>query len=185
MIEHQAWYERLGRRGPNFKAMCEHAKRRGGYIVETGVAWDKDNFEGQGQSTLIWDWLSETADIRVISIDIRPEAIATAQAQTKNIKYMCGDSIKTLSGLDDEIKDNISVLYLDSYDWTEELNLDSALHHLAELTGLWARLKSDTLIVVDDRHGNGRGKHWIVEAYMESLGIDPVFKNCQIGWIKP
>lgn len=184
-IEKQKWFDRLGRRGRNFKAMLEHVDKFSyGYIVETGTAHDKDNFEGQGQSTLIWDWyIGQKPGIQAFSIEIRQEGIDVAIAQTKLVKYICGDSVKKLYEF--RKPQDICLLYLDSYDWTEQLNLESAAHHFFELASVWALLSPGTMIVVDDRHGDMKGKHWMVEEYLKRLGIAPVFKNHQIGWIKP
>ncbi len=187
-LEEQSWFPRLGRRGPNFKAMVDHVERLSqvvdqALIIETGTAHDLDNWEGQGQSTLIWDWLADQLpNLRVLSIDIRQVAVDTASGQTKNIEYICGDSIKALADFPNP--QDITLLYLDSFDWSEQMNLESAAHHFFELAGVWAKLNLATMVVVDDRHGEGRGKHWMVEEYFKVLKMRPVFKNNQIGWIK-
>lgn len=181
----QTWFRRLGRRGPNFKTMLEHVEKFSyGYIVETGTAHDQDNFEGQGQSTLIWDWFIGEAgkNIKAVSIDIRQEGIDIAKKQTKHVQYFCGDATKVL--FDFKSPQDICLLYLDSMDWTPQLNLESAAQHFFELASVWALLSPGTMIVVDDRHGEMQGKHWMVEEYMKVLKIKPVFKNHQIGWIK-
>lgn len=179
-------FQRLARRRNNFRQMVGHAVELRGLIVETGTAWDQDNWGGQGQSTLIWDWLVQQDPLlKAYSIDIRQEGIDTAQSQTTGVEFFCGDSVKTLYELSDNEKSAISVLYLDSFDWTPELNFQSALHHLAELTSVWSSLRSGCMVVVDDRHGEQKGKHFLVEAYMTALGIQPCFKNHQVGWIKP
>lgn len=179
-------FKRLGRRGPNFKLMCEHAARRpNSYVIETGTAWDKDNWEGQGQSTRVWAWLGyQAGSLSIHSIDIRPEASEYAKPYCPHVNFHIGESLKVLNQIPDTFIENTSVLYLDSMDWTAELNLQSAMHHLAELCCVWRRLPDGCLIVVDDRHGNGQGKHWLVEAYFDAIGLKPLFKNCQIGWVK-
>lgn len=187
-FDRQPWSNRLGRRGSNFKMMCEHAASKpGSYIVETGTAWDPNNFEYQGQSSLIWDWLLHDeagATLKTISIDIRPEASDYAKKHCSKVDFKIGDSPRVLNSLPKSIVENISVLYLDSFDWSDELNLLSAMHHLVELTSVWAALPGGCLIAVDDRHGDERGKHWLVEKYMTLLGYETCFKNHQIGWIK-
>lgn len=180
----QPWAQRLGRRGKNFHQMLKHIENiPNALVIETGTAWDKDNFEGQGQSTLIWDWAcSLKSDLTVISIDIRQEGIDVAKQQTKHVKYICGDSVSTLNSLSE--KGAVSLLYLDSFDWSKEMNFISSFHHMQELATVWAHLPKGCMIAVDDRHGEAKGKHWMVEAYMMQLGYEPVFKNHQIGWIK-
>lgn len=186
-LKEQEWYPRLRKRGPNFAMMVDHVESRGaGMIVETGTARIKGNWEGDGQSTLIWDWLAEElGSIEVVSIDITPENIAAAESQTKNVHYMLGDSVKTLAEFNDSAISRMSLLYLDSFDWDESLNLESPFHHLCELAVLWAKLPSGCMVAVDDRHGEQKGKHWLVEGFMKSLDIKPVFKNHQMGWVKP
>lgn len=178
--------------------MCEHAvlfaeKHTKCQIIETGSAWDKDNWEGQGQSTLIWNWLldktaCEPYFMRALSIDITPTSTENAKQQAKRVDFVCADSVKTLNNLHTTHPDALpfcGLLYLDSYDWSEEMNLESSFHHMAELATCWESLPSGCMIVVDDRHGEMAGKHWLVDAFMKKLGITPVFKNHQIGWIKP
>lgn len=186
LFDQESKFKRLARRRENFKVMCAHAaKNEDSYIVETGTAWDPDNWEGQGQSTLVWDWLlRECPKLNAVSIDIREEASAYAKKQTTRVEFLIGDSPVVLNTLPDRILTRTSVLYLDSFDWTPELNLQSSIHHLGELCAVWAKLPLGCMIVVDDRHGNDAGKHLMVEAFMTCLKYKPVFKNHQIGWIK-
>lgn len=184
-------FSRLSRRRNNFRMMVEHVLKFSdthelAHIIETGSAWDLDNWEGQGQSTLIWDWLIENCTDRGIhaySIDITPASVENSQKQTSHVEYRCADSVITLNVAD---VSHCGLLYLDSYDWTSEKNLESSFHHMAELATVWAKLPKGCMIVVDDRHGDMKGKHWMVEAFLsEYLKIKPVFRNHQIGWIKP
>jgi hypothetical protein len=41
------------------------------------------------------------------------------------------------------------------------------------------------MIVVDDRHTEEMGKHFLVDQFFQRLNLEPVFKSYQIGWIKP
>jgi hypothetical protein len=184
-------FKRLGRRRPNFKYMCEHVEKSEhlNCIVETGTAWAEDNWEYQGQSTLIWDWLiRELPRKEAVSIDIRsePHIYAKSKAPDTKVTFVIGDSVKALSSeVPSIILSQTVLLYLDSFDWSEEMQFQSSLHHLMELTSCWAKLPSGCLIVVDDRHASDKGKHVLVEIFMKQQGIEPVFKNCQVGWIKP
>lgn len=186
LFEENQNFAKLAARRFTFYKMVEHlAKCETGFIIETGTAWDKDNWDGQGQSTLIWDWVCKQLGHKCISIDLNPGASETAKTQTSNVDFMVCDSVAALA---DMVEDRISscrLLYLDSFDWSPEANLDSAFHHMAELATVWAKLSPGTMIVVDDRHGDMKGKHFMVELFMEKLGIKPVFKEYQIGWIKP
>lgn len=189
------WAPRLERRQKNFEMMVSHVwdsiinNPNDTYIIETGCAWDKNNWEGQGQSTLIWDWLTKQWDgatkIKVMSIDITEKSVQAAREQVQNVEVFLSDSVKFLDGLDPFILNRASLVYLDSYDWTEQQNIESAYHHMMELTTIWRCLPANCMVVVDDRHGDLKGKHWMVEYFMKQLGIEPVFKNHQMGWIKP
>lgn len=180
-------FSRLSRRKENFEKMCVHASETynsDGVIIETGTAWDQDNWEGQGQSTLIWDWLASKSGVEVYSIDLSKEHIETAKKQTKYVHYLTGNSIEVLNQIPKALLERCKLLYLDSFDWSQDLNLESAYHHMAELTSVWSSLPVGCMVVVDDRHGDHIGKHWMVEAFMTVLSIKPVFKNHQIAWIK-
>lgn len=185
----------LERRRHNFRKMIEHAvnfaREKGKcHIIETGVAWDTGNWRGQGQSTVIWDWLiwqakKEDLNITATGIDITPKSIENARAQTRLVELIESDSVKALNQMGPEKLVECGLLYLDSYDWTPEKNIESAFHHVAELCAVWRYLPTGCLVAVDDRHGPEAGKHWMVEAFMNKyLGYEPVFKNHQIGWVK-
>lgn len=182
-------FKKLARRRDNFRTMVEHvlavAEKNGhATIVETGCAWHKDNWEGQGQSTLIWDWLAERAPINVISIDITPTSVANAEEQTKHVEFILSDSVQALNAFDAKQLEHLGLLYLDSFDWSKELNTESAYHHAMELMACWRLIPSQAMVVVDDRHGDFQGKHWLVELFFQQLGYTPEFRNHQIGWIK-
>lgn len=189
-------FKRLARRRSNFRAMVGHVynkyREHGAVgIIETGSAWDTGNWEGQGQSTLIWDWLIEqvggsNAQIDCTSIDVRQESVDNSKAQTKFVEYICGDAVAEIAKLNSAHFTNVFLLYLDSYDWTPQLNIESAFHHMAELTACYRLLPPGCMVVVDDRHGDEQGKHFMVEAFFSHyLKLNPVFKNHQIGFIKP
>lgn len=182
----EPWFRQLGKRAGSFYQMIKHLDQfSDGCIIETGTAWDRNNWEGQGQSTLIWDWvLQRKAGLSCVSIDIMEEHVRTSDSQTKRVDYMCGDSVKTLNGMAETLRE-CRLLYLDSFDWSPSLNLESAFHHMAELTACWRHLPSGCMIVVDDRHGAQAGKHWMVEGFFSKLGIEPVFCDYQVGWLKP
>ena len=177
---------RLGKRLPSFELMAKHLKANpGGYIIETGTARGPESWEGDGQSTLIWDAMVNVSMQQPISIDIHQGAVDNAAAQTRYVQYICHDSVQALASLPATTLERCRLLYLDSFDWNPELNMESAFHHLAELTTVYASLSSGCMIVVDDRHGDFMGKHHMVEYFFNKLGIEPVFKEYQIGWIKP
>lgn len=189
--EHQC-YGRLHVRRKGFEAAISHVSdfSEACYIVETGTSRIKDNWEGDGQSTLIWDWLVEEKKafdetLKIISIDISTEAVLNSAEQTRNVEYLIGDSIQALSGLSDDIVENIRLLYLDSFDWHPDLHLDSAFHHFMELAAVYAKLPKNAMVMVDDRHGEEAGKHHLIKIFFEKLNIKPFYSGYQIAWIKP
>jgi hypothetical protein len=153
-------------------------------IVETGTSRIEGNWAGDGQSTLVWDWVASYLDISVTSIDLNPEYVEIAKKQTSTrIEYICADSVESLSKMANI--ESIGLLYLDSFDWAPEINLVSAFHHLAELATVWAKLPSGCLVMIDDCHEEFQGKHVMVYLFMKKLGIEPAFTGYQAGWIKP
>jgi len=99
------------------------------------------------------------------------------------------DSVLYLQQLNDKLKAEnrkIDLLYLDSFDWTPELQVESATHHLKELESILSSLKKGALVGVDDNWmvGSTRvGKGWLVLEYFKNLGIEPAFDQYQIFWI--
>lgn len=172
--------------------MMDHIEKfsisSGCVIIETGCARIKDNWRGDGQSTRLWNWaINAKTNIEAVSIDITPEFVKMSEELSPRVNHICGDSLQVL------VKDLLIVealpicglLYLDSFDWNEEIALESATHHLCELLLVYRDLPSGCMIVVDDRHGTTKGKHTMVQHFFEKMGIEPVFCEYQIGWIKP
>lgn len=153
-------------------------------IFETGTARMRDNWTGDGQSTLIWDWYASQNSLvkKVTSIDISPAAVRIASTQCPKVNFICGDSVTALNGIEDA--EICKLLYLDSFDLDVNDPWPSSLHHMKELTSVWARLPVGCLVVVDDRVSNEIGKHIVVESFMKQLGKKPFFMGCQIAWMK-
>lgn len=185
-------FKKLGSRENTFRMIYKHMSRyTSGTIIETGTARTKDNWRGDGQSTLIWDLFLQDnikdearPEWKCVSIDIDKKNIDVARGQTSHIEYRCGDSVKVLSRLSLSYVTNCRLLYLDSFDWTPALNFESSFHHLCELATIWRLLPSGCLIVVDDRHDPNNGKHWMVQRFMDKAGIEPAFCDYQVGWVK-
>jgi hypothetical protein len=177
-------YEQLGKRTKGFEFIINYLDsiNHEFSIIETGTARIQDNWEGDGQSTLIWDFVTQNLPSTAVSIDINCENINIARNQTKNIQYIISDSVKALSKIN---VNDCYLLYLDSFDYSKELHFESCFHHIMELATVYALLPSGCMIAVDDRLEENKGKHVFVEKFMNQLGLVPVFKEYQIIWIKP
>jgi hypothetical protein len=180
---------KLHARASGFRYMIEHLEQAPHVtpvIIETGTARQKGNWGGDGQSTLIWDFWLKYRSGRGISVDISEEACHAAVNQVDHVFVYCTDSVRFL-GLKETVNyaQACYLLYLDSFDLDISDPIPSALHHLMELTAVWADLPSGCLIVVDDCHSKEVGKHIFVEKFMEHLGIEPALTGYQRGWLKP
>ncbi len=186
----EAFYPSLRDRGPTFARMIHHLEEQTNHthlsqIIETGTARIQGNWGGDGQSTLIWDWVAQRLPLAVTSIDISEQGVAVAESQVQHVKFIVGDSVQTLATFSPEELARVGLLYLDSYDWTPETSLESSFHHMAELAAVWAHLSSGCMVAVDDCHSQFQGKHLLVYMFMEKMGIKPAFVGYQVGWIKP
>ena len=150
-------------------------------IVETGCARQPDNWAGDGQSTLVWDWLIHKVGGTGLSMDISKENCAAAAAQVQHFKVACVDSVVGLRTMVQPEK--IDFLYLDSYDLTD--GIESPTHHLAELTSIYPRLPSGCIIAVDDCKSETHGKHRFVRDWLLSLGVRPLLESYVTVWRKP
>ena len=125
-------------------------------IVETGCLRIKDNFLGDGQSTLLFDKYIQSRGngSKVFTVDVDPVATNTCKKiVSDNVDIFTGDSVKYLSDLSNkfyEKKINVSMFFLDSYD-VEWINPgESAEHHLKEIKCIENLLNEKTIVVVDD-----------------------------------
>ena len=148
-----AW-ARLGKRHEAFAAIAELLPE-GCRIIETGTVRQIDNWEGDGQSTIVWDTLATNLGGTVTTIDINPigaELVAELELQaTTAIVGNSLDVIPTLTG-------HADLLYLDSFDVDFENPLPAAAHHLSELMAALNLLAPGSLVAVDDnRDDQGKG----------------------------
>lgn len=192
---------RLGMRADTFAAMFSYLDRfnRPVGIVETGCVRRKDNWEGDGQSTLLFDKYAEYhrgSFVHTVDIDKDATAICSAMV-SKRVSVHTGDSVAFLKSLD---VFPIDLLYLNSFDLDMNYPLPSAIHHLKELVAIAPMISSETLVVVDDSptaliavpDGKdqfktlGRriaGKGQLIAEYAEAIGVKPYFVGYQCGWL--
>ncbi len=105
-------------------------------VLETGTARTQGNWAGDGQSTLVWDYLCRVTDGFGYSIDNDEGACAVARRQVEAMSIACDDSIRFLSSVQDLAR-RTDLLYLDSFDWSRPRQAESCLHHVGELAAVW------------------------------------------------
>ena len=147
-------WDRLGKRHEAFATIAELLPESC-RIIETGTLRQIDNWEGDGQSTIVWDTLATNLGGTVTTIDIDPigaELVAELELQaTTAIVGNSLDVIPTLTG-------HADLLYLDSFDVDFENPLPAAAHHLSELMAALNLLAPGSLVAVDDnRDDQGKG----------------------------
>jgi len=151
------------------------------YIVETGCARQLGNWEGDGLSTVLWDWIITRAGGRSVTYEINHLNILEGRKMVSKAEIVQCDSVVGLRTTQDQ--DKIDLLYLDSYDLTD--GIESPLHHLAELASIYAALPSGCLIAIDDCIDEQHGKHRFVRDFLSRLGVEPVLRSYITVWRKP
>jgi hypothetical protein len=184
----KAYLSKLGVRAPTFRAVVREALSLGvKSIVETGCTRAEDNWEGDGQSSVIWAAFAEYHGGTFTSIDIDQDALDLTMKLTKNVgRYFCGDSVLELQH---QWKSAVvDLLYLDSFDLDMNNPHPAALHCLFEFLSARPRLKSNSIVFVDDSpfsNGTILGKGMYVAEYFKKLGVSPFAVGYQAAWILP
>ena len=150
--------DKLGIRKTSFTKIFQYLDNIEGpiNIVETGCLRIKDNFKGDGQSTLLFDKYTQYREERskVYTVDINPKATEVCKSiVSDNVEIHTGDSVKYLTELMPKLKkqnEKISLFYLDSFDVDWQSSDRSAAHHLKEITAIINHISEETLIVIDD-----------------------------------
>lgn len=160
---HSTWKEywnlvepRLKERSEGFYKIFEHLLKNYDAnkqisIVETGTLCEPHNYEGDGNSSALFDTFIEYHVGTFHTVDIDPNACTEAKKHLKNAYVHQSDSVEWLSTFNKEI----DVLYLDSYN-IEDWNNDwpAASHHLKELFACQYCLEPGALVVIDDNIRN-------------------------------
>ena len=172
----------LGVRANGFRQIFQHLENLGSpepLIPETGCARGKDNWAGDGQSTLLFDaYLNHRRSGGLYSVDINPQAVEYARGATgERTSIETSDSVPHLHKLCLRFTQSGQVpdlLYLDSLD-VDYLNpVDSAVHHLKEFCAIYPCLGAKTLIAIDDCPKNLLGwrtpenRYWLLGTTVES-----------------
>jgi len=156
------WFEeifpKLGVRQESFRKIFKYLDKLPDpiIIVETGCLRIKDNFNGDGQSTLLFDKYTQFRGngAKVHTVDIDPKSTKVcSEVVSKNVDIATEDSIKYLNKLTNKFyseNKEVSFFYLDSFDVDWKSPEQSCQHHLKELVSIKKILKPGTLVVVDD-----------------------------------
>lgn len=198
---------RLGFRADPFRKIFTYLDTLGRTvgIVETGCVRTKDSWEGDGQSTILFDrYISNSPGSVVYTVDVNPDATALCKGLVSDrVKVHTGDSVaflKTLARNKPSDLPTIDLLYLDSFDFDADNPLPSAAHHLKELLAILPAITPRTLVVVDDAYAlcigvkiGGEyhllvvhpiwGKAKLIADYASAIGVTPYFTGYQCGWI--
>ena len=180
--KHKTWDEywalvspRLKERKQGFKVIFDYLRSESIYnphvtIVETGSLREPHNYEGDGNSSFLFDTFIEYHTGEFHTNDIDSKVCDQARLHLAHAKVHESDSVKWLHDFDQQV----DVLYLDSYN-IENWNHDwpAAAHHLKELLAAYCNLEPGSLLVVDDNvvHPNTKqkiGKGRLVREYIEA-----------------
>jgi hypothetical protein len=180
---------RLGRRADGFAAIFEALGGAGRelLVIETGCMRIPGNWDGDGQSTFLFDALARDCGGVVVSVDVTPESLDTARrACSLATQLILGDSVAVLHALARLAPRPASLLYLDSYDLDVANPLPSAIHHALELMAAGPLLGPGTLVCVDD-YGIGAdgGKGMIVDRFFANVAAPVVYSGYQKVWRVP
>ncbi len=154
-------------------------------IVETGCLRIPGNWEGDGQSTFMFDALARTRGGFFFSIDLTMESIESARrACSSTTNLIFGDSVATLNNLSALIARPANLLYLDSYDLDLQNPMPSAIHHAMELIAAQPLIGPGTLVCVDD-YGVGPqvgGKGLLLDQYFSAIRAEVLHSGYQKVW---
>jgi hypothetical protein len=154
-------------------------------IGETGCVRDENGWIGNGNSTMMWEWIGKKTGGDIFSIDISPDNVNLARRIAPRVNYYRNDSVHMLSHPELDVKlRHLDLLYLDSYDHNPPFGL-SELHHAGELAACYERLPSGCMIAIDDCHGEDSGKHFLVNQFFKRMKIPPLLTSYVFIWVKP
>jgi hypothetical protein len=199
---------RLAQREETFRKIFQYLDRfpTPVTIVETGCIRTRDNWAGDGQSTILFDkYVSSRANgSGVFSVDKDPASVEMCRTLvSSNVNIMAAESVVFLNVLTKQFVEQgvkVHLFYFDSFDLDTKYWFPSASHHLKELVSAWRSIDKDTLVVVDDcpldaQLVRGRtgfdvlgqpsvgGKGRLVAEFAQQIGVEPLFSSYQAGWV--
>lgn len=158
---------KLGKREVTMRLALKMLAERGGTtIVETGCAYNPDDWSGAGQSTLVFGEWAEEHDGQLFTVDIDSAHLTMAMELTEpwsnHIAYHLGDSVRFLHEAGTELKwRRIDLLYLDSHDYPYgelldlyggKTDLDAAVASLDALSEAEVVERHGEVIAASQRH---------------------------------
>jgi len=177
---------RLAKRADGFDVLFQSllSLERSPLIIETGCLRQPGNWEGDGQSTFMFDALVRSRGGALFSIDVTNESIDSARRVCSSAAQLIeNDSVAALDALSRIVSRPIDLLYLDSFDLDPKNPLPSAIHHALELAAARPLIAPGTLICVDD-YGVGAegGKGMIVDRFMSDVRAKVLYSGYQKVW---
>lgn len=159
------------------------------HIVETGGLRGPGNFDGDGNSTILWDWLSSQTGGTLISLDLHDHCGKHMLEHCPGMisgssHFVRGDSLEWILTHSHKLS-AVSLLYLDSYDYSSAQRGRASLHAAGELALAWDALPSGCLIAIDDCISVDEGKHLLISNFFRLQGIPPVLDTYITAWVKP
>jgi hypothetical protein len=181
---------RLGKRADGFAAIFEAltAGHPRPLLIETGCLRIPGNWEGDGQSTFMFDALTRAQGGAFFSIDVLAESIETARrACSSAVNLICNDSIAALYTLSQLLRGPAALVYLDSYDVDVNNSMPSAIHHAMELAAVRPLLGPGTLVCVDDYEIGPQvgGKGLILDQFFTNIRAKVLYSGYQRVWLVP
>jgi len=190
---------KTNKRQASFQIMIDHLKTiEHPLIIETGCARPPDlvpwgtidiSFKDDGMSTLIFDQFINDFGGDFHSVDLTQRHVDFAQSQISDKSQVhCDDSIAFLWYVNNLLKEQdryVDLLYLDSYDYEESDPYPSMVHHIKEIAVILGRMRSGSMLAVDDNVGTGAermGKPKYVADLMEAMGIPLIYEGQQLIW---
>lgn len=182
---------RLDKRAESFGLMFNRLMGTGRSdltIVETGCLRAPGNWQGDGQSSFMFDALVTRQGGSFLSVDASVDSVKAArQACSSRSNIVLNDSVAFLHSLSDlGSTRRIDLLYLDSFDLDWSNPLPSAIHHMKELTAAWPLLGRGSLVCVDDYNVSGDrpgGKGLIVDDFLANIRARVLFEGYQKVWV--
>lgn len=182
----QHFRPRLGKRADGFDALFQslQALGRSLLVVETGCLRLPGNWEGDGQSTFMFDALVRACGGTLFSIDVTHECIDTARkACSSATQLLENDLVSALNALAQVSSRQIDLLYLNYFDLDPKNPLPSAIHHALELTAARPLIGSGTVICIDDYGiGSTGGKGMIVDKFLAAIRAKVLYSGYQKIW---